>query len=1313
MRTHRLLGGLLTLASLSSAAWKVHRDAPDGWKASYTLSGISPENPLPVTARRLAIPAQGAPSVSAYLVGKDSVRTPLALQTRIHAWSGTRILDLSIPLSPAQRALKDIAARAIVVEAQWAPGSGGPLPSVVRSTVANPKGGAFFGPLRSTARLGATTTLSLPTGPALTVEIGDASKRNDRIVSRTAENGVFRLTGKDLRNLFGSLAGSSLRNLTVYRGPRDTLPRNAGSLKPPALEPVRIERISRNLDGAIQDDDEIRFYAEGTTVWTRDTANPCGTGWRLSASPYALSRRYLVALQPDGIRQPLSPGLASASPSNAAPETLPIQTWQVEKHMLLGNLEVGSTASEDAVSGANWYWQTLADTASVATGLSPVGIQGASACLDLHFAGSNADRYGVSSPTFLALEGIEATRISTTGFHSYWSLPSLPATAATLAVNGVGRSRLLSVALHASQLPRLEAGSVEFPAPSVGTLRLPFLAPSGLTDSLVAYALVDGQIQRRVALLPNPARDASGWKGWALADSATTLDTRYRITAASSLLSSGSGTATLASWSAPTSPYALTDFAGAGADSMLVLTAAAFEEQAETYARYRSEQSPGRRFQTRSLRVEDLYLLHSGGAADPTALRDFLRWSRANLGTSHVLLLGSALFDMRDLKKTGQVCHLPTWQSGNFASDNYFAYLDSAEWGQNVTTRSLDLHLGRIPLRSAAEFEAWFTKLKAYEKPLAGQDPNWRNTALLLADDYFTSDGGQFVSDGAGNHTLQTERLYESVRSARPWQGFSKVFVADYPYDANYRKPSAKLDLVARLNQGVSLFNYFGHGSGNQLTHEAAFDLEAVNSLTNSSMPFLFYAGACAVGRFDGYETPLGMTLLLAPGRGAMATISATRPTFSSPNENLNSFFFERIYDTLPHAYSLGEAFTAARNLAMKNEEFYATNYSTFGDMTNQEAYVLLGDPAMSFAHVGLKVSMPALPDTLKALQVFKQNGSVLPATAASVAFRIQGQAGRALLSGGGFSDSVTLSPKQILSATTMTTSGTFSIEALTPAKLEFGKNSSIAVFAVDQATGACGGLLKDSIPQSGSDTATTSDIQGPSILFTPCDSSYSAGQPFVKVAKIPLPFCLEVKLEDNAGISSASGPDEGTLVNLAKVWDTYRPDLKSGASYRQASFQLNFDSSKFVPGSTNQLSILTHDQMGNFSKGFLEVQIQQEDAVGLYDVFNRPNPIKRGGTTTFFFKVSSNPDDNNAIPSSVQAAVRIHTLSGKLIRVLNMDLTQEKALMPKATWDLKDAFGNELANGLYPYTVLLRVPGITAGSWRQFERRGVAVLSR
>jgi hypothetical protein len=473
------------------------------------------------------------------------------------------------------------------------------------------------------------------------------------------------------------------------------------------------------------------------------------------------------------------------------------------------------------------------------------------------------------------------------------------------------------------------------------------------------------------------------------------------------------------------------------------------------------------------------------------------------------------------------------------------------------------------------------------------------------------------------------------------------------------------------------------------------------------------------VGRFDGISPPLGVSLLTTSGRAAVTTISASRATFESYNKQLNNFFFSTVFDTTAGPRSIGEAMTRARNLVIDNE----STIDNMNDMTNQDAYTLLGDPAMPLANTGLTLSIDSLPDTIKALSRLHKTGHVGTSNNASVTFQILDAAVTDTLHAAAghpipLSDSldptpVLLSPQLILGQNTSTSSGTFTLDALTPAKIDFGNFGSFRAFAIDNVTGTCGGVFIDSALQNGTDTSDITDNQGPTIRFAPCDSSYSAGEPFSSTAKIPLPFCMSVTLQDSSGISSATGPDEGTLVNLSGVWDAYRPTLKSGATYRTASFQLNFDTSKFAAGTSYQLNVLTHDQMGNYSQGSLNIQVQKSGNVGLYDVFNRPNPVKQGSSTTFYFKVTSDPDTNGVVPSTLQAAIRIHTLSGKLIRILHTDLTQDNSLRPEAVWDLRDGFGNTVANGLYPYTVLLRVPNLSGGNWTQFDQHGIVSISR
>jgi len=652
---------------------------------------------------------------------------------------------------------------------------------------------------------------------------------------------------------------------------------------------------------------------------------------------------------------------------------------------------------------------------------------------------------------------------------------------------------------------------------------------------------------------------------------------------------------------------------------------------------------------------------------------------------------------------------VPTWEVMNYATDNYFAYLDSAEWGANINSRTVDIAIGRIPAHNSAEFDAWFGKLKAFEAIQPNQDPSWRNTAYLVADDFM-----KWGAIDEIKHSEQTEALALLLQSTRPWLYQDNLYMAKFLPNASREKPDVRRAIIGRLDQGVSLFNYIGHGAEGQLAHERVFDLNAVNSLSNSAKPFLFFAAGCSVGRFDHTgASPLGSTIVTSPEKGAMASISATRSTFPDANSVLNKEFFGRIYSLNAQTCTIGEALAKARNATIPSD--YGPAYK----VTNQDAYVLMGDPSMVFAPTGLQISFTGLPDTLKALSQITAKATYSSTNPTTAVLRFLNSPVQELLTNNETScpscvATVTQTRKQILSSSSNGNGGNLTFDAFVPAKLNFGDVVSYSAFGIDTKTGLMGGYSRDSILMSGTDpNANLKDDQGPQVSFRPCDSAYSAGEPFIGTAKIPLPFCLQVQMFDSAGISSSSSPDEGVIVNVPGVLDTWRPELQTGNSFRQMSFQVHFDSSSYKTGTTYALGILAHDQMGNYTRAQLNLEVQDPGTTGLYDVFNRPNPVKTGSSTTFYFKVSTSPDANSTVPASIQASIRIHTLSGKLIKILRTDLTQTGNILPRAVWDLHDDFGNAVANGLYPYTVKLRVPSTNGGKWSQIEVKGVVAISR
>jgi hypothetical protein len=181
-------------------------------------------------------------------------------------------------------------------------------------------------------------------------------------------------------------------------------------------------------------------------------------------------------------------------------------------------------------------------------------------------------------------------------------------------------------------------------------------------------------------------------------------------------------------------------------------------------------------------------------------------------------------------------------------------------------------------------------------------------------------------------------------------------------------------------------------------------------------------------------------------------------------------------------------------------------------------------------------------------------------------------------------------------------------------------------------------------------------------------------------------------------------------------VKDPWHPDLHQGVDYHSAYAQLNLDSTLVQPGNTYTFQVSARDLMGNLSKATLQIQPQAQGQYALYEVFNSPNPVRDGGGTTFYFKLSSGSDtgvgNTDEVDTRIQSSIRIHTISGKLVRILQTDLSQKQP-RPQATWDLRDSFGRPVANGLYPYAVTLRIPDATGTTTQDLVKRGIVAVAR
>ena len=142
--------------------------------------------------------------------------------------------------------------------------------------------------------------------------------------------------------------------------------------------------------------------------------------------------------------------------------------------------------------------------------------------------------------------------------------------------------------------------------------------------------------------------------------------------------------------------------------------------------------------------TNQVYNEFSGGNQDITAIKDFMKmlYDRAGLDDSkmprYLLLFGDASYNYKSTAASNSN-FIPSYQSLNsvkptrsYVSDDYFGFLDDSE--SDALTSSLDIGIGRFPVRTSTEASNVVQKIKKYhEKPNVLQP--WRGWLTFVGDD--------------------------------------------------------------------------------------------------------------------------------------------------------------------------------------------------------------------------------------------------------------------------------------------------------------------------------------------------------------------------------------------------------------------------------------------------------------------------------------------------------------------------------------------------------------------------------------------------
>ncbi len=707
-----------------------------------------------------------------------------------------------------------------------------------------------------------------------------------------------------------------------------------------------------------------------------------------------------------------------------------------------------------------------------------------------------------------------------------------------------------------------------------------------------------------------------------------------------------------------------------GAD-WIIITHSDFMSQAKRLAEHRARKDS---LKTIVVDVEDIYNEFSCGMLDPVAIRDFLkfafdRWSKKPF---YVLLFGDGDYDYRNVEVSDKNW-VPAYESKEglqqiltYTSDDFFVLLTPDIY--------VDMAIGRLPVRTQEEAETIVNKIIQYENN--NDFGLWRNTIVFVADDGLTSGG---ATDGT-IHTIQSETLANYYTP--DFINKRKLYLVAYPTvytSVGRRKPEAAKSLVDLINRGSVIVNWIGHGNPYVWAHERVFEIGyTIQNLRNSErLPFVV-AATCDFGRFDNPKTQSSTEVLLAlKDGGAIGVLSSARLVYSSDNAAFNYKFFDELFkgDDEFKTSPLGDA-------VFRVKQYYAS--------LNDRKFILFADPAMRLLipryttaidsingnASNQVVNLKALGKTTFSGKAQKNNLVDLNIDGTVEIAVFDAQRNLSFVDELGWRFNFIDQGNLLFRGMYSLRNGRFKSQFVLPKDISFSNEraKAIAYFYGDKVDGVG---YTTNIVINGIDSSFVGDLKGPEIEVYLNNTYFRSGD------IVPNEPTLIVEIFDENGVNvstSAIGhrieaflDDNPSGIDLSEFYRTKLDDYKRG--------EVIYKLPKLSPGK-HTIKVKAWDVFNNSSVREVEFRVVDEGVFAIYNVFNYPNPFS-DKTYFTFQKVASLEDE------PVDVEIKIYTLSGKLInKIERYGLTGNFIAIE---WDGKDMDGDEIANGVYIYKVIVR----------------------
>ncbi len=337
---------------------------------------------------------------------------------------------------------------------------------------------------------------------------------------------------------------------------------------------------------------------------------------------------------------------------------------------------------------------------------------------------------------------------------------------------------------------------------------------------------------------------------------------------------------------------------------------------------------------------EQVYNEFSGGVPDPMAYRAFTKmlFTASNGRMRNLLLMGPVYGDMRGMKMErdlsqgliayqGEYCSV---DKGAFHVNDFYGMMDDYLGTLAATPEKETVHVGvgLLPCYFPSEADRYVDKLRRFYDDMDAEHASIANRRLNIGCE-------------GDNHThdRQAQRLSDYAEELTPGLLTTTLPINDYG------RPAARAKTLEAFNNGTQLVTYIGHGGPDRLTMSLDyFNYATISELRNSSLPVMFFAG-CLLSNCDRGQRGLGEAMVLDTPNGLIASILATRDTWSTQNEDFLRQFnrslsregYAASTPVLDRPRTLGEVYAASKT---------ASPYS------NELAYLFIGDPAITLPMV-------------------------------------------------------------------------------------------------------------------------------------------------------------------------------------------------------------------------------------------------------------------------------------------------------------------------------------------------------------------------